>query len=597
MKKKNKMIVLFSAIAALAFGLAGCGELTKLQSYQEKGYVVSVTYDANGGIFEYDKKISIMDLYNPTNYEADAEGTVQIKLTAPQDPIRTQSGKENLTLTYSDHFLTGWYQQRDLKLVNGYPVDEKGNLLYEYNKEDEIYYYVLADANGLPVESVRARTEKDGNDEKYFDAEGYVLLKIEADPEVEDSVDIYLRLGKMDENGEVIEGKMTQEGKPQEGQPDYVYSKRWNFEEDTLPYNAKNGKLLNVTLYAGWSQFFEFNYYYKVEGEEGDWTKHTSTYTFDYKTVQENATYDDLDTIFLPDWKDGKMGHTSSYKSGETYIFPSVEGKTFLAAYSDPECKNKIDTSFTHTGTIDPETGAAINRVQNVYFVVEPVERYRIETALQFARNVNLNGYYEILNDLDFSKVDWPAVFMKGTFAGQIYAANGGTVKFSNINATYVEGGSQGGLFGRIANGAVLKDLYFENTTVSLEKISYNAAGATYGMFAGTIDSGVTISNVEINGLFRIGNIGSRDNDNYEVNLLANGDISALKDSLSQISLQIYGELKAGTWRYSVDPTNADSVKVNTANGDITLILKECRDANYQASYDIIKREDGGNQQ
>ena len=130
-----------------------------------------------------------------------------------------------------------------------------------------------------------------------------------------------------------------------------------------------------------------------------------------------------------------------------------------------------------------------------------------------------------------------------------------------------------------------------------MEKISYNAAGATYGMFAGTIDSGVTISNVEIDGLFRIGNIGSRDNDNYEVNLLANGDISALKDSLSQISLQIYGELKAGTWRYSVDPTNADSVKVNTANGDITLILKECRDANYQASYDIIKREDGGNQQ
>ena len=598
MKKKNKLIVLFSAIAALAFGLAGCGELTKLQSYQEKGYVVSVTYDANGGIFEYDKKISIMDLYNPSNYEADAEGTVQIRLTAPEDPVRTQPGKEDLTLTYSDHFLTGWYQKRELKLVNGYPVDEKGNLLFEYNAEDEIYYYVLADENGLPMESVRARTEKDENSvEKYFDAEGYVLLKIEADPEVEDSKEYFLRLGKIDENGKVVEGVLTQSGEPEQGQPAYVYSQRWDFENDTLSYNEKNGKFKELTLYAGWSQFFEFNYYYKVEGEEGDWTKHSATYTFDYKTVQENEAYDDLDTVVLPTWKDGKMTHTSSYKSGETYMFPSVEGKTFLAAYSDPECKNKIKTSYTHEGTLDAETGEAINRVQNVYFVVEPVERYKIETAKQFVKNVNLSGHYEILNDLDFSDMDWPAAFMKGTFTGQIYAANGGSVKFSNINATYVEGGSQGGLFGRIANGAVLKDVHFENTTVSLEKISYNAAGATYGMFAGTIDSGVTISNVSVDGLFRIGNVGSRDNNNYEINLLANGNKSALEDSLSKISLQIYGEFKAQTWRYAVDPLDENSVKVNTATGNITLILKECKDANYLDSYDIIKIENGGNQQ
>jgi hypothetical protein len=179
MKKKNKFIVLFGAVAALTVGLAGCGELTKLQSYQEQGYVVSVTYDANGGIFEYDKKISIMDLYNPSNYEADAEGTVQIKLTAPENPVRTQPGKEDLTLTYSDHFLTGWYQKRELKLVNGYPVDEQGNLLFEYNAEEEIYYYVLTGENGLPVEGVRARTEKDEKSvEKYRSLEKFFQVKI-----------------------------------------------------------------------------------------------------------------------------------------------------------------------------------------------------------------------------------------------------------------------------------------------------------------------------------------------------------------------------------------------------------------------------------
>ena len=423
-----------------------------------------------------------------------------------------------------------------------------------------------------------------------------ILLKVEADPKVEGSKEYFLRLGKMDEKGEVIEGVMTQDGEPQKGQPAYTYSQRWDFENDTLDYNAKNGKFKELTLYAGWSQFFEFNYYYKVEGQEGDWTKHSATYTFDYKTVQEKEDYNDLDTIILPTWKEGKMSHASSYKSGETYTFPSVEGKTFLAAYSDPECKNKIETSFTHEGTIDKATGEAVNRVQNVYFVVEPVERYKIETAKQFINNVNLDGHYEILNDLNFEGFDWPAAFMKGAFTGQIYAANGQSVKFSNINATYVEGSSQGGLFGRIANGAVLKDVQFENTTVSLDAISYNAAGATYGMFAGTIDSGVTISNVSVDGLFRIGNIGSRDNENYAINLLANGEIGALKDSISKISLQIYGEMKAQTWRYAVDPLDPESVQVNTESGNITLKLKECKDANYQPSYDIIKIEDGGNQ-
>jgi hypothetical protein len=78
--------------------------------------------------------------------------------------------------------------------------------------------------------------------------------------------------------------------------------------------------------------------------------------------------------------------------------------------------------------------------------------------------------------------------------------------------------------------------------------------------------------------------------------LLANGEIGALKDSISKISLQIYGEMKAQTWRYAVDPLDPESVQVNTESGNITLKLKECKDANYQPSYDIIKIEDGGNQ-
>jgi len=592
MKKKNKCIVALGGIACLCLGLAACDNQTKLQSYEEKGYVVSVTYDANGGIFEYDKKISVMDLYNPSQYEPDANGTVQIKLTKPEDPVRTQPGKEDITLTYSDHFLTGWYQKRELKLVNGYPVDEKGKLLVEYDAEEGIYYYVLAGEDGKPVESVRTKTEKDKKtgDEQYFDADGYVLLKLKDGK--------YLRLGKIDQEGEVLEGVMMKGGYAEQGLPAYEYSERWDFETDTLSYNKNESKKKAITLYAGWSEFFEFNYYYKVDGQQdAEWTKISQIDTFDYKTANENENYNDLDTIFLPTWKDGKMSHISSYKSGETYMFPTVDEKTFLAAYTDSECQNKIESSFEHPGVINEETGEAVNRVQNIYFIVEPVERYKIETAAQFVNNVNLNGCYEILNDLNFEGLNWPSAFMKGTFTGQIYAPNGQTVKLSNIEATYTEGGSQGGLFGRIDEKAVLKNLNFENVEFSLAKISYNAVGATYGMFAGTIDSGSTLSDVSVSGVFRIGNVGNRANDNYGVNLLANGNINALQDSLSKIALEIYGEFKNQQYRYAVDPLNANSVNVNKTNGNITLTLKESKSAEYKPSYDIIKIENGGNQQ
>ncbi|MBQ8658109.1 MAG: hypothetical protein IJ506_03160 [Clostridia bacterium] len=598
MKKKSKFILTFGAIAGLCLGLSACDDLTKLQSYEAKGYVVSVTYDANGGVFNYDKAISITDLYKPADYEADINGTVQIKLTQPENPVREEAGSEEIVVMKEDRFLTGWYQTRELKLVNGYPVDEKGNLLYEYDAEEGIYYYVLAGEDGKPVESVRTKTEKNKKtgEEKYFDAEGYILLKKKDGK--------YLRLGKIDEDKKVIEGIMMEGGYAEQGIPAYTYSGRWDFETDTLSYNEQDGKKKSLTLYAGWSEYFEMHYYYKVQGQESDWIEHSEYHKFAY-----NVEDTDLDTLLLPQWQNGKMTHL-----GDNYIFPSVAGSTFLAAYTDPECQNEIKASFEHQGTIDQDTGKVVNRVQNIYFVVEPVKRYKIETAKQFTQNVSLNGYYEILNDLDFAGLAWPSNFMTGTFTGQIYAAGDQPIKFSNISVTYdKDEKTEGGLFGKIADSAVLTNLTFENVKFDLQKISTDAeTKAYYGLFAGFIDEGVTLTNVSVSGAFLIGNIGERSDENFSINLLANGEkATALSESLSNISLLLYGvedeilikDPETGKthyencYAYAIDPEDENSVQVDTTTGNIKLTLKESKNQAYQPSYDIIKIETGGNQQ
>lgn len=600
MKKKNKVILALSATACLCLGLAACDNQTKLESYEQKGYVVSVTYDANGGVFGYDEAISITDLYKPTNYEKDENGTVEIKLTEPDNPIRQESGASEVSLTKLDYFLTGWYQTRTLKLVNGYPVDDKGNLLYEYDDEEGIYYYVLAGEDGKPIESVRTKTEKNKKTgaEKYFDADGYILLKKKDGN--------FLRLGKVDEEGEVIEGIMMKGGYAQQGHPAYDYADRWDFETDTLSYNEKDGKKKSLTLYAAWSEYFECHYYYKVQGQVSDWIEYTEFHKFAYNV--ENTS---LDTVLLPQWKDGKMTSV-----GYDYPFPTVQGTTFLKAYTDPEQTNEIQTSFEHQGTVDKETGVAVNRVQNIYFVVEPVQRYKIETVDQFTKNVNLKGYYEIVNDLDFTGKTWPSKFTTGTFTGQIYGSNGQAKKFSNISVSYSnESATEGGLFGKIANGSEFKNVSFENIKFDLKKISTDSdAQATYGLFAGCIEEGTILSNLSVSGEFLIGNIGQRTSEKLSVNLLANcKTATVLNDSLANVSLRIYGEEKEipekdeetgktfyiDGYVYAVDPLDQNSVQVDMTNGNITLTLKESKGskASYQPSYDIIKIENGGNQQ
>ena len=138
MKKKLKLTLLLGGIALACVG-AGCNGLTPVEENKEAGYAISVTYDANGGSFLNRPGITVMDMFNPSNYDKDANGVAHIKLTEPTDKSRPTSGSDSITLTLQNHFFAGWYQNREVKTVDGKPVDEAGKELKEL--EDGTYVY------------------------------------------------------------------------------------------------------------------------------------------------------------------------------------------------------------------------------------------------------------------------------------------------------------------------------------------------------------------------------------------------------------------------------------------------------------------------
>ena len=138
MKKKLTCALFLGALMFACLG-AGCRDLSKVEENQKNGYTISVSYDANGGSFLNRPGITVMDMVNPDKYEADAQGVKHIKLIEPTDPSRPTSGSDSITLTLQDHFFAGWYQNREVKTVDGKPIDEAGKELKQL--EDGSYVY------------------------------------------------------------------------------------------------------------------------------------------------------------------------------------------------------------------------------------------------------------------------------------------------------------------------------------------------------------------------------------------------------------------------------------------------------------------------
>jgi len=132
MKKILTAIFSVAAVGCLAAGLSSCSGKTVVDDFYDAGYTIKVTYEPNGGNFLLRDGVTITDMFNPDDYEAESDGTVKIKLTEPTDPSRPNSSSESITLSNSDHFLIGWYQTRALV------TDSDGNALSEDGRKIEL---------------------------------------------------------------------------------------------------------------------------------------------------------------------------------------------------------------------------------------------------------------------------------------------------------------------------------------------------------------------------------------------------------------------------------------------------------------------------
>lgn len=519
MKNKFKLILGLACSSILCAGAAACNSRTQLEEYRANGYVISVTYDANGGSFLNRPGVTLMDLFKPSDFEKGADGKVHIPLIEPTDEARKTSNLDKISLVMQGHFFAGWYENRELR------KNDAGNVI---------------DTHGVEL------TEKADGTFIYADTQ-------------------------------------------QEAFPAYTYSEYWNFEEDTIDYAESDG-VVEMTLYAAWVPLYQFNYYYQVEGAS-DWTLLQST-TFDYKlTHAEGSTTFDRDTIWTPDWKDGKMNHQYRYADNEIYTFPEIEGKTFVAAYTDSDKKQPINGSLKHHGTLDMETGIAQNNVQDIYIVVEEGMHYRIETAKQLCDNASTDGIYELVADLDFYDAEtqtqllWPAIFEGSTFQGKFYSTEDKTFKIKNVVAEHTSESIEiGGLFGKVAKDAVIKNVAFENATLDLVLTQARMREGYFGLFAGFVETGASVENVTISGMIRIGNI-QWESDVCSLNLVTNGQNTGI--TKGEVKLQIYGVdtwVEENTYYYTIDPAK---VTVDE-NGDVKMTYEyglifnyEYKDINY----------------
>lgn len=330
------------------------------------------------------------------------------------------------------------------------------------------------------------------------------------------------------------------ESKDAEGKTFYSYSGLWDFEKDTLKVDASKSYSASepvMTLYAVWIPMFKVDFYNLDDGALVD------SFTF-------NPT--EKDAIALPRW---------DKESGCIIMndFPKRSGYTFDGAFTDKEGESKVEgETLSHIGKINTENGTADNTTMNVYVSWQKGDIYHIYTAKQFASNYKAGGTYIIHEDLDFTDVIWPSALTTGSFSGRI---EGNGHVFKNISVTQNDiGKTSFGLFGQLAEGAVVDSLTFENAKLTIKK-GIRTAGSSYGLFAGLVSEKAELNSVSLkNSLLEIDSDCYFATDDYAMGIICGtGNADIPEDG---VSCKVVGD-------------NTDRLTVSVNNGAVEIKVNE----------------------
>ncbi len=194
----------------------------------------------------------------------------------------------------------------------------------------------------------------------------------------------------------------------------------------------------------------------------------------------------------LPGWDEG----SGTMKRNDFPKETERRGFTYGTVYRDPEGKNPVTGDvITHPGFAD-ESGEAQNTVLKLYIDYVEGDWYHIYNADQLASNADSSAHYVLMADLDFTGKLWPSTFSAGNFGGSI-DGNGFTIRNVTVVQDQTSGNPIAGLFGTVGSSAVIRNVTFDNVIYRIEKGSL-AMNPTFGLFAGTLSQGATLTDVAI---------------------------------------------------------------------------------------------------
>ena len=267
-----------------------------------------------------------------------------------------------------------------------------------------------------------------------------------------------------DENGNVI---------------GYTYSGKWDFASSKYAINADatyDPANPVLTLYAAWVPSFTYEFY-SVD-DNGNVTL----------LGQKNMNPMESTEITLP-------AYSSASGLVEIGDFPFLQNNTYSAIYTNEACTEEIKSAtISHVGTYNAANATVENSTMKIYCKLLDGVHVRVDSADKLINNANLSGIYILEGDLDFSGKHWPDAFTEGSFSGKIIG-NGHTIKNVTVNQTN-NSTTVFGLFGQIAEGAVIENVTFDNVNVNV-KAGSRLNEPKIGIIAGVIADG-TMSSVKL---------------------------------------------------------------------------------------------------
>ena len=297
------------------------------------------------------------------------------------------------------------------------------------------------------------------------------------------------------------------ENNPEAG---YTYSGKWDFESNRLYVNNNREYSADepvLTLYAAWVPYYNFEIY--TTDESGN--------SYLLSTVSAlNLT--------IPEWHDGDVTlGMDNFPARDGYTLVSVDWDADSGIIETQTEKNKVIT-----GKWDEETATSLTPTIKLHTEWKEGKTYKIYSVNDFIKNADLNGYYELYTDLDFTNAEWPTTFVNGEFNGKIFGRNH-TISGVSFDSTSRSRLSSG-LFSSLGENAYIENVTFKKITHTIDLMAV-AQNSTFGLLAGSAADGASFKNVKVSGSLVFGDncanlVGS---DSFTIKtVIGNGDTTGI---------------------------------------------------------------------